>query len=67
LSKLKPANYTGGNIWQADEINFPILKNQFASVAILTLKVGGIRQPHWHPFAWELNFVISGECMDPYS
>ncbi|CAF4308198.1 unnamed protein product, partial [Adineta steineri] len=28
-------------------------------MAILTLKVGGIRQPHWHPFAWELNYVIS--------
>ncbi|CAF3822473.1 unnamed protein product [Adineta steineri] len=31
-------------------------------MAILTLKVGGIRQPHWHPFAWELNYVISGKA-----
>lgn len=31
-------------------------------MAILTLKVGGVRQPHWHPFAWELNYVVSGRC-----
>ncbi|CAF1204927.1 unnamed protein product [Adineta steineri] len=61
LSKTKALKYEGGNIWQADEISFPILKHQFGSMAIVTLKVGGIRQPHWHPFAWELNFVVSGK------
>ena len=25
------------------------------------LKPGGIREPHWHPSGWELNFVISGK------
>ena len=25
-----------------------------------TIKTGRIREPHWHPSGWELNFVISG-------
>ncbi|CAF1098088.1 unnamed protein product [Adineta steineri] len=60
LSKTNATEYEGGSTRQAYEMNFPILKNQFASMVMLTLKVGGIRQPHWHPFAWELNFVMSG-------
>ncbi|CAF0788747.1 unnamed protein product [Adineta steineri] len=31
-------------------------------MAIIILKPGGIRQPHWHPFAWEMNFVVSGKA-----
>ena len=27
---------------------------------MLTLQPGGIREPHWHPSAWELNIVTSG-------
>ena len=27
---------------------------------LLTLQPGGIREPHWHPSAWELNIVTSG-------
>ena len=62
LSQSDVANYTGGTIRQADAMNFPILSNQLGSMVMLTLKVDGIRQPHWHPFAWELNFVITGKC-----
>ncbi|CAF0849424.1 unnamed protein product, partial [Didymodactylos carnosus] len=61
LSASEPDNYEGGSIYAADETVFPILKNQFGSVAMITLKVNGIRQPHWHPLAWELNYVISGK------
>ena len=56
-----PANrYDGGWFWQADEDNFPILKGQQASFVSLTLYPGGIREPHWHPSAWEINIVTSG-------
>lgn len=24
------------------------------------LDPGGIREPHWHPTAWELNYIVSG-------
>ncbi|CAF0978293.1 unnamed protein product [Adineta steineri] len=54
--------YAGGSLRQANENNFPILQGQFGSMAIITLKPGGIRQPHWHPFAWEMNYVLSGKA-----
>jgi oxalate decarboxylase len=56
-----PVNrYDGGFFQQADEENFPILRGQAASIVKLTLVPGGIREPHWHPSAWELNIVTSG-------
>src|ERR1700741_3545640 len=57
----QPTNtYDGGSFQQASEDNFPILKGQEASVLLLTLQPGGIREPHWHPSAWEINIVIKG-------
>ncbi|HXB86111.1 cupin domain-containing protein [Mycobacterium sp.] len=56
-----PVNrYDGGFFQQADEENFPILRGQAASIVKLTLVPGGIREPHWHPSAWEINIVTSG-------
>jgi oxalate decarboxylase len=52
--------YDGGSFQQADEDTFPILKGQQASVVLLTLVSGGIREPHWHPSAWEINIVTKG-------
>jgi oxalate decarboxylase len=52
--------YDGGWFQQADEEDFPILKGQEVSVVSLTLQPGGIREPHWHPSAWEINIVTSG-------
>jgi len=61
LSALSPPPHlTGGSFKQANEDNFPILKGQEASILLLTLQPGGIREPHWHPSAWELNIVTSG-------
>ena len=54
------SKYDGGWFQQADEDDFPILKGQQASIVLLTLVPGGIREPHWHPSAWELNIVTSG-------
>jgi oxalate decarboxylase len=54
------STYDGGWFQQADEENFPILKGQAASIVKLTLQPGGIREPHWHPSAWEINLVTSG-------
>jgi oxalate decarboxylase len=50
----------GGFFQQADEESFPILKGQAASFLVLTLQPGGIREPHWHPSAWEINIVTKG-------
>jgi oxalate decarboxylase/phosphoglucose isomerase-like protein (cupin superfamily) len=45
----------------AIEDNWKILSNQQASVYLARLEPGGIREPHWHPSAWELNYVISSK------
>ncbi|OBK40046.1 cupin [Mycobacterium sp. 1245111.1] len=52
--------FDGGSFQQADEANFPILTGQEASIVLLTLQPGGIREPHWHPSAWEINIVTKG-------
>ena len=54
------SSFDGGSFQQADEENFPILKGQQASIVSLTLQPGGIREPHWHPSAWEINIVTKG-------
>ena len=54
------STYDGGSFQQASEDNFAILKGQEVSVLLLTLQPGGIREPHWHPSAWEINIVIKG-------
>lgn len=53
-------SFEGGSFQQADEQNFPILTGQEASIVLLTLQPGGIREPHWHPSAWEINIVTKG-------
>jgi oxalate decarboxylase len=60
LAALPPATYDGGLQQQAHEDNFPILKGQEASIQLITLQPGGIREPHWHPSAWEINLVTNG-------
>jgi oxalate decarboxylase len=60
LGALPPTTYDGGIQQQAHEQNFPILTGQEASIQLITLQPGGIREPHWHPSAWEINIVTKG-------
>jgi oxalate decarboxylase len=60
LASLPPTTYDGGSQQQAHEDNFPILKGQEASIQLITLQPGAIREPHWHPSAWEINLVTKG-------
>ncbi len=60
LGAQAPDVHDGGSFRQASGENFPILRGQEASIVLLTLQPGGIREPHWHPSAWELNIVTSG-------
>jgi len=60
LGAEQPQTHEGGSFRQASGENFPILRGQEASIVLLTLQPGGIREPHWHPSAWELNIVTSG-------
>ncbi|MEN4474965.1 cupin domain-containing protein [Mycolicibacterium cosmeticum] len=60
LGAMAPLTFDGGNLRQASEDNFPILAGQQASAALVTLQPGAIREPHWHPSAWEINVVTAG-------
>jgi len=61
LDALKPAVDTaGGSVAECDARNFPIVENGNAAIFLLKLKPGGLREPHWHPNCWELDYVVSG-------
>ena len=61
LDDLAPQIVTeGGAVTKCDESNFPALAGNDAAVYLLTLKPGGLREPHWHPNAWELDYCVSG-------
>ena len=60
FSDSQPNTLDGGTLQGAHEENFPILQGQKGAVYLVHLDGGGVREPHWHPTAWELNFVISG-------
>ncbi|MCG8917169.1 cupin domain-containing protein [Actinokineospora sp. PR83] len=62
LAATAPTTYDGGNLRGANEQNFPVLAGQNGSVYLVHLDPGGIREPHWHPTAWELNYIISGRA-----
>jgi oxalate decarboxylase len=56
-----PGNFMpGGSLQGAHAENFPIVRGQKAAVYLIHLAPGGIREPHWHPSAWEVNWVIAG-------
>ncbi|QWF78634.1 cupin domain-containing protein [Amycolatopsis sp. CA-230715] len=60
LSKTAPSKFDGGTLRGANEDTFPVLAGQNGSAYLVHLDVGGIREPHWHPSAWELNYIIAG-------
>ncbi len=49
----------GGEARIVDSRNFPAAKN--IAAALLTIKLGGIREMHWHPHASEWQYYISGK------
>jgi oxalate decarboxylase len=54
--------YDGGTLQGANEDTFPVLRGQNGAVYFVRLDVGGVREPHWHPTAWEMNFIIAGRA-----
>jgi oxalate decarboxylase len=61
LSRTKPQVRTkGGTVVECTIKNFPVVGQSDAAVFLLTLQPGGLREPHWHPNAWELEYVVSG-------
>lgn len=60
LAASERNDFDGGWLRGANEQNFPVLAGQQGSVYLAHLDPGGIREPHWHPTAWELNYIVSG-------
>jgi oxalate decarboxylase len=60
LEKSKPKKFPGGELKGASVHEFPILKGQRGAMYSVTLEPGGVREPHWHPNAWEFDYCISG-------
>ena len=62
LATAKPSAVTpGGTVTELTEANFPIFKGNAAGVFFLTLKPGALREPHWHPNAWEMDYCVQGK------
>ncbi len=53
---------TGGRIQEANQSTFPNLSGNGLSIYLLTLEPGGLRIPHWHPDAAELDYVLEGRA-----
>jgi oxalate decarboxylase len=51
---------TGGTVALGNVNSFPILRG--LACYSLYLRPGGIREPHWHPNAAELDYVIQGKA-----
>lgn len=51
----------GGSITKAMPDNFPVLKDNEVSAGYLVLKPGALREPHWHPTHWEVDFAVQGK------
>ncbi|MGW4119640.1 cupin domain-containing protein [Nocardia sp. NPDC004711] len=62
LTAAEPDRYDGGTLQGAHEQNFPVLAGQNGAAYFVRLEPGGVREPHWHPTAWELNYHISGSA-----
>jgi len=58
---LKPQIDTEwGSAAKATVENFPILQGSDAAVFHLRLEPGALREPHWHPNAWEIDVPLEG-------
>jgi oxalate decarboxylase len=63
LTRTKPTVRTkGGTVTECTVKNFPVVGQSDAAIFLLTLEPGGLREPHWHPNAWELEYVVSGHA-----
>jgi oxalate decarboxylase len=52
----------GGTIREANQSTFPALAGNGLSIYLLTLEPGGLRIPHWHPDAAELDYCLEGKA-----
>ncbi|HUD00939.1 MAG TPA: cupin domain-containing protein [Rhabdochlamydiaceae bacterium] len=51
----------GGNRIMGSSLSFPFM--QHMALATITLKKGGVREPHWHPNADEMTYCVEGKAL----
>lgn len=62
VARSAPKPYDGGQLYNANQETFPILRGQDVSGVLVRLQPGAVREPHWHPSAWEFHYVIAGSA-----
>ena len=61
FAKIEPQVVRGGGtVKECTGENFPVLVDNAAASFLLVLEPGAVREPHWHPNAWELDVPLSG-------
>ncbi|HZV04037.1 MAG TPA: cupin domain-containing protein [Gemmataceae bacterium] len=60
LEASSPKTFSGGVLRGASADEFPILKGLNASMYSVHLEEAGVREPHWHPDAWEFTYCVTG-------
>jgi len=62
LNAVKPRiDNAGGSVAEGNKTVFPAGEKGGASIYLLKLAPGGLREPHWHPNCWEMDYVVSGQ------
>jgi len=61
FARIKPQVVRpGGTVKECTGKNFPVLVDNDAASFLLVLEPGAVREPHWHPNAWEVDVPLSG-------
>jgi oxalate decarboxylase len=60
LRAAKPEDFAGGTERKASSSEFPISTTMTG--ALLVIKPGGVREPHWHPHAAEWQYYLKGSA-----
>src|SRR5581483_3746331 len=61
LAQAKPDVVTPyGTVTKCTIDQLPALEGSDAAILLLRMKPGALREPHWHPNAWELDYCVSG-------
>lgn len=61
LAAAEPADVLpGGTLSVCDANVLPALRGTDASLVLGRLQPGALREPHWHPDAWEVNVCLEG-------
>ncbi|WGF86510.1 cupin domain-containing protein [Marinivivus vitaminiproducens] len=59
FKKSNPRSFGSGDLFRASSKNFPVLKG--LAIQAVDLEIGGVREPHAHPNAHQLDYCVSGQ------